>query len=118
MENIYKKLSENTKLSKVRNLDTIAENLSNLDYKVLEETIDGSALSNFNPLEIFKNISNVRTLLIVGDEKKTGQVIIQEEIEIMKQKINNLHIEKLDCGHNIHEEKLNDFKKLVLEFLN
>ncbi|GIS30033.1 MAG: hypothetical protein Ct9H90mP2_04160 [Dehalococcoidia bacterium] len=43
MENIYKKLSENTKLSKVRNLDTIAENLSNLDYKVLEETIDGSA---------------------------------------------------------------------------
>ena len=118
MNNIYKKLSENTKLSKVRNLDTIAENLSNLDYKVLEETIDGSALSNFNPLEIFENISNVRTLLIVGDEKKTGQVIIQEEIEIMKQKINNLHIEKLDCGHNIHEEKLNDFKKLVLGFLN
>jgi len=39
-------------------------------------------------------------------------------ILFFKQKINNLHIEKLDCGHNIHEEKLNDFKKLVLGFLN
>ena len=118
MDDIYKKLSENTKLSNVKNLDIIAENLSNLDYKVLEETIDGSALSNFNPLEIFGTISNVYTLLIVGDEKKTGQVIIQEEIELMKQKMKNLYIQRLDCGHNIHEEKINEYKKLVLEFLD
>ena len=52
MENIYKKLSENTKLSKVRNLDTIAENLSNLDYKVLEETIDGSASVSYTHLTL------------------------------------------------------------------
>ena len=118
MDDIYKKLSENTKLSNVKNLDIIAEDLSNLDYKVLEETIDGSALSNFNPLEIFETISNVYTLLIVGDEKKTGKVIIQEEIELMKQKMKNLYIQRLDCGHNIHEEKINEYKKLVLEFLD
>ena len=43
-------------MSKVKNLELISENLANLDYKVLEATINGEALKSFHPEEIIPEI--------------------------------------------------------------
>ena len=65
---ILEKLKNNSKLSNVKNLELISENLANLDYKVLEATINGEALKSFHPEEILPEISGIRTLLLAGDE--------------------------------------------------
>ncbi len=101
----------------MKNLSNIASNLSHLDYKVLEQTIDGSALKDFNSEQIIKNISNIKTLLLVGNEKKTGEVIIKKEIDYIKKNIKNLSIKNFDCGHNIHEEKTKEYKETIINFL-
>lgn len=116
-EEILKIFKENSKLSNVKNLSNIASNLSHLDYKVLEQTIDGSALKDFNSEQIIKNISNIKTLLLVGNEKKTGEVIIKKEIDYIKKNIKNLSIKNFDCGHNIHEEKTKEYKETIINFL-
>jgi pimeloyl-ACP methyl ester carboxylesterase len=116
---IYKKLSSNSKLSNVKNLDVLAENLSNLDYKVLESTISGEALKSFSPNDIISLISDVNTLLLVGDAKKTGDVIIPEEIKYLKNIMSKIKVVNFkNTGHNIHEEKYNDFMKEILYFLD
>jgi pimeloyl-ACP methyl ester carboxylesterase len=116
-EEILKIFRDNSKLSNVKNIENIASNLSNLDYKVLEDTIEGSALIGFNPEKIIKEISNVKTLLLVGNEKKTGDVIIKEEVDFIAKNLKNLSIKEFDCGHNIHEEKTEEFKDVVTNFL-
>ncbi|MDG2101377.1 MAG: alpha/beta hydrolase [Dehalococcoidia bacterium] len=116
---IYDKLSSNSKLAKVKNLDLIAENLSNLDYKVLESTISGEALKSFSSNKIISKISNIDTLLLAGDPKKTGNVIIPEEIKYIENIIDKIKVVYFkNTGHNIHEEKYNDFMKEILIFLN
>ncbi|MBP05240.1 MAG: hypothetical protein CL728_00675 [Chloroflexi bacterium] len=116
-EEILKKFKENSKLVNVKNLEDIALNLSKLDHKVLEQTIDGSALRYFKPKKIIKNIKNINTLLLVGNEKKTGEVIIKKEVDFIKENIKNLSIKNFDCGHNIHEEKTKEYKEIVISFL-
>ncbi len=117
-EEIFEILSNNSKLSNVKNLEMIAENLSNLDHKVLEETINGSALKEFSSQKIIKKNSYIKTLLLVGDEKKTGQVIVKKEIDFIKKNIKNLSFKNLNCGHNIHEEMSEKYKEIILDFVN
>tara|TARA_Y100000768_G_scaffold149408_2_gene111563 strand:- start:2977 stop:3774 length:798 start_codon:yes stop_codon:yes gene_type:complete len=116
-EEIIKIFRDNSKLSNVKNIENIASNLSYLDYKVLEQTIDGSALIGFDPTKVIKEISNIKTLLLVGNEKKTGDVIIKEEVDFIAKNLNDLRIKEFDCGHNIHEEKTKEFKEVVINFL-
>tara|TARA_B100000579_G_scaffold60476_1_gene43947 strand:- start:35037 stop:35834 length:798 start_codon:yes stop_codon:yes gene_type:complete len=116
-EEILKIFKDNSKLSNVKNIENIASNLSRLDYKVLEETINGSALIGFDPEKIIKKISNVKTLLLVGNEKKTGDVIIKKEIDFITNNMKDLSLKKFDCGHNIHEEKTEEYKEAVINFL-
>ncbi len=116
-EEILKIFKDNSKLSNVKNIENIASNLSRLDYRVLEETINGSALIGFNPEKIIKEISNIKTLLLVGNEKKTGDVIIKKEIDFIMNNMKHLSLKKFDCGHNIHEEKTEEYKEAVINFL-
>jgi len=116
---IYEKLSSNSKLSSVKNLDMISENLSNLDYKVLESTISGEALKSFSSNKIISEIANINTLLLTGNPKKTGDVIIPEEIKYIENIMNKIKVVNFqNTGHNIHEEKYDDFMTEILIFLN
>ena len=116
---IYNKLSNNPKLSNVKNLDMIAKNLSDLDYKVLESTISGEALKSFSSNEIISQISKINTLLLVGDPIKTGNVIIPKEIRHLENIMSKIKVVNFqNTGHNIHEEKYDDFMKEILFFLN
>jgi len=118
-EKILEKLIGNSKLSKVKNLELISENLANLDHKVLEETISGIALESFDAIKIISEISTIRTLLMVGDEKKTGGVLIESEIKKIENIMQNLEIIKFEnIGHNIHDEIPEEFENRVISFLN
>ena len=116
---ILEKLKNNSKLSNVKNLELISENLANLDYKVLEATINGEALKSFHPEEILPEISGIRTLLLAGDEIKTGGVITSKEIKKIKSIMNNLEVIHLkEIGHNIHDEIPEEFENIVFNFLD
>ena len=56
---------------------------------------------------------------MVGDEKKTGGVLIESEIKKIENIMQNLEIIKFEnIGHNIHDEIPEEFENRVISFLN
>ena len=97
----------------------ISENLFNLDSRVLEETINGSALIGFDPDLILRKINKIKVLLIVADEQKSGGVLIKKEVKKIQKILNNLTVSFFsNTGHNIHVEKEDLFIQQMTDFLN
>lgn len=76
-------------------------------------------MKSFHPEEIIPEISGIRTLLLAGDEIKTGGVITSTEIKKIKSIMNNLEVIHLkEIGHNIHDEIPEEFENIVFNFLD
>ena len=76
-------------------------------------------MKSFHPEEILLEISGIRTLLLAGDEIKTGGVITSTEIKKIKSIMNNLEVIHLkEIGHNIHDEIPEEFENIVFNFLD
>ena len=76
-------------------------------------------MKSFHPEEILLEISGIRTLLLAGDEIKTGGVITSTEIKKIKSFMNNLEVIHLkEIGHNIHDEIPEEFENIVFNFLD
>ena len=72
------------------------------------------AFQKWNGINNLKNIKN-ETLLIWGNKDKSYN---QEQIEILKKNIKNSRLVKFKgCAHNVHLEKINQFNKIVKDFL-
>ena len=116
---IFQALIKDNKEDDKERYKDISENLFNLDPRVLEETINGSALIGFNPDLILKKINKIKILLIVADEQKSGGVLIKKEVEKIKKILNNLTVLFFsNTGHNIHVEKEDLFIQEMINFLN
>jgi pimeloyl-ACP methyl ester carboxylesterase len=73
------------------------------------------AFKNWNGVEALKNIKN-ETLIIWGDKDKSYDI---NQIETLKRNISNSSLTIFEgCAHNVHLEKVDEFNKKILEFLN
>ena len=80
------------------------------------EAADNSlvAFKNWNGVDALKNIKN-ETLIIWGDQDKSYNL---EQVQILEKNIVNskLVIFK-NCAHNVHLEKVEQFNKIVFDFI-
>ncbi len=73
------------------------------------------AFKNWNGVEALKNIKN-ETLIVWGDKDKSYDI---NQIETLKRNISNSSLTIFEgCAHNVHLEKVDEFNKKILEFLN
>ena len=81
------------------------------------EAIDNSliAFKKWNGVDTLKNIKN-ETLIIWGDKDKSYNL---EQVKILEKNISNSSLVIFDgCAHNVHLEKIQEFNRTVLNFIN
>jgi len=78
------------------------------DYSLL-------AFKNWNGIDTLKNIKN-ETLIIWGDKDKSYNLA---QAKILEKNISNSSLIIFDeCAHNVHLEKIEEFNRTVLKFIN
>ena len=81
------------------------------------EAADNSliAFKNWNGADTLKNIKN-ETLIIWGDKDKSYNY---EQARILEKNITNSSLVIFDgCAHNVHLEKIEEFNRTILNFIN
>ena len=81
------------------------------------EAADNSlvAFKNWNGVDALKNIKN-ETLIIWGDKDKSYNLT---QAKILQKSIANSSLVIFDgCAHNVHLEKIDEFNRTVLKFIN
>ena len=81
------------------------------------EAADNSlvAFKNWNGVDTLKNIKN-ETLIIWGDKDKSYNLL---QAQTLEKNISNSSLVIFDgCAHNVHLEKIEEFNRTVLNFIN
>ena len=73
-----------------------------------------SAFKNWNGVDSLKSIPN-ETLIIWGDKDKSYNL---KQVQTLKKNITNSKLKIIEnCAHNVHLEKIEEFNKIVLDFI-
>ena len=89
----------------------------NANKATSEEAADNAliAMKNWTGLENLKNIKN-KTLIIWGDKDKSYN---STQAKTLEKNISNSSLIIFEgCAHNVHLEKIEEFNRTVLNFIN